>query len=44
MTLNEEAQAFCWVNETEALQLNINEPTRILLDAVMARTAIPADD
>ncbi|MCH2592650.1 MAG: NUDIX domain-containing protein, partial [Pedosphaera sp.] len=44
VTLNEEAQAFRWVNETEALQLNINEPTRILLDAVMARTAIPADD
>ena len=44
VTLNEEAQAFRWVNESEALQLDINEPTRILLDAVMARTAIPADD
>ena len=44
VTLNEEAQAFRWVNESEALQLNINEPTRILLDAVMVRTAIPADE
>ena len=44
VTLNEEAQAFRWVNETEALQLNINEPTRILLNATMARAAIPADD
>ena len=44
VTLNEEAQAFRWVNETEALQLNINEPTRILLGTVMARAAIPADD
>ena len=43
VTLNEEAQAFRWVSETEALQLNLTRPTRILLDAVMARAAIPAD-
>ncbi len=43
VTLNEEAQAFCWTSETEALQLNLNRPTRTLLDTVMARATVPAD-
>ena len=31
VTLNEEAQAFCWVSESEALALDLNKPTRTLL-------------
>ena len=41
--LNNEAQAFRWVSEPDALQLDLNRPTRILLDAVMANATIPAD-
>ena len=43
VTLNEEAQAFRWVSEAEALRLNLNKPTRKLLDAVTARAATLAD-
>ena len=43
VSLNEEAQAFRWVSELDARQLNLNRPTRILLDAVMANATIPAD-
>jgi phosphoglycolate phosphatase len=32
--LNEEAQDHCWVSVREALQMPLNQPTRILLDAV----------
>jgi hypothetical protein len=31
------------VSELDARQLNLNRPTRILLDAVMANATIPAD-
>jgi len=34
--LNEEALEFRWVALEEALKMRLNEPTRILLDAVMA--------
>jgi len=43
VTLNEEAQSFRWLSEPDALQLNLNQPTRFLLDAVMANSTIPAD-
>ena len=43
VTLNDEAQAFRWVSEPDALQLDLNRPTRILLDTVMANATIPAD-
>ena len=43
VTLNEEAQSFRWLSEPDALQLNLNRPTRFLLDAVMASSTILAD-
>ena len=43
VTLNEEAQAFRWMSETEAFTLNLNQPTRTLLDAVAARVPEPID-
>jgi ADP-ribose pyrophosphatase YjhB (NUDIX family) len=33
--LNDEAQEFCWLPLTDALQMPINTPTRILLEAVV---------
>ena len=41
--LNEEAQAFRWMSESEAMQLNLNQPTRTLLETVAAWSAIPTD-
>jgi phosphoglycolate phosphatase-like HAD superfamily hydrolase/ADP-ribose pyrophosphatase YjhB (NUDIX family) len=35
--LNDEALEFRWVAPREALRLRLNEPTRVLLDAVLAR-------
>jgi hypothetical protein len=35
--LNEEAQEFRWVALTDALQMNLNRPTRILLEALAPR-------
>jgi phosphoglycolate phosphatase-like HAD superfamily hydrolase/ADP-ribose pyrophosphatase YjhB (NUDIX family) len=35
--LNDEALEFRWVTPQEALKLRLNEPTRVLLDAVLAR-------
>ena len=43
VTLNEEAQAFRWMSESEAMQLNLNQPTRTLLETVAAWSAIPTD-
>ena len=34
--LNEEAQEFRWVRPEEALQMDLNQPTRILLNQVKA--------
>ncbi len=34
--LNDEAQAFRWIAPTAALELDLNRPTRILLEAVLA--------
>ncbi len=34
VTLNEEAQEFAWVSTEEARQLDLNNPTKILLDRV----------
>jgi len=36
--LNEEAQEFHWVSLEEALAMELNRPTRILIEAVMARS------
>jgi phosphoglycolate phosphatase len=35
VTLNEEAEVFRWVSVQEALGMNLNHPTRLLLEAVM---------
>ena len=35
VTLNEEAQEFRWLTKTEALALELNQPTRVLLEEVM---------
>jgi ADP-ribose pyrophosphatase YjhB (NUDIX family) len=34
--LNEEAREFRWVTPEEALKLDLNQPTRVLLEAVQA--------
>jgi phosphoglycolate phosphatase-like HAD superfamily hydrolase/ADP-ribose pyrophosphatase YjhB (NUDIX family) len=39
VTLNEEAQDFRWLSLDAAMKLKLNTPTRILLDAVVARRA-----
>lgn len=41
VTLNEEAQEFRWLTLDAAAQLNLNKPTRILLDAVKANRKTP---
>lgn len=38
--LNEEAQEFRWVSPAQALALPLNQPTRILLEAVITQTKI----
>jgi ADP-ribose pyrophosphatase YjhB (NUDIX family) len=35
VTLNEEAVEYWWVTTKEALAMNLNQPTRILIEAVM---------
>ena len=35
--LNDEAEAFRWVTPAEALPMELNQPTRILIEAVLAR-------
>jgi phosphoglycolate phosphatase len=40
--LNEEAQEFCWVTLDAALALPLNQPTRVLIEAVKARRAVPS--
>ena len=35
--LNEEAQAFCWASVDEALAMDLNEPTRVLLEECLRR-------
>ena len=37
--LNEEAQEYCWSNEQEALQLELNKPTRVLLETILSQKA-----
>jgi phosphoglycolate phosphatase-like HAD superfamily hydrolase/8-oxo-dGTP pyrophosphatase MutT (NUDIX family) len=37
--LNDEAEAFRWVGPAEALNLDLNRPTRILIEAVLAQHA-----
>ena len=39
VTLNEEAQEFCWKSLDEALGMNLNQPTRILLEEIQHRIA-----
>jgi hypothetical protein len=37
--LNDEAEEFRWLALDEALKLALNSPTRVLIEAVMARPA-----
>ena len=37
--LNDEAQDYCWVSETEALKLELNKPTSILIETIIAQKA-----
>ncbi len=37
VVLNDEAEEFCWIEPRAALALNLNQPTRILLEAVLER-------
>ena len=39
VVLNDEARDFQWLPAAEALALPLNQPTRVLLEAVLARTA-----
>jgi phosphoglycolate phosphatase len=41
VTLNDEAEEFCWLTPAEALALDLNQPTRILLTEVMRQNLIP---
>ncbi len=41
--LNEEAQEFCWVTPAEALRLDLNQPTRVLLEECLRRGMLPAE-
>jgi hypothetical protein len=34
VTLNEEAQEYCWASIDVALGMNLNQPTRILLEEI----------
>ena len=43
VTLNEEAQAYKWVDESQAFNLDLNQPTKTLLYAVIPRSPIPND-
>jgi hypothetical protein len=40
VTLNEEAQEFRWLSLDDALELPLNQPTRILIEAVRRRTPV----
>ncbi|MDP6892001.1 MAG: HAD hydrolase-like protein [Verrucomicrobiota bacterium] len=42
--LNEEAQEYCWTNEKEALQLELNKPTRVLIETILSQEAISAHE
>jgi hypothetical protein len=35
VVLNDEAQEFRWVKPAEALKLELNKPTRVLIEAVI---------
>ena len=35
--LNDEAQDYCWVSEKEALKLELNKPTSILIETIAAQ-------
>ncbi|MBC8126962.1 MAG: HAD hydrolase-like protein [Gloeobacteraceae cyanobacterium ES-bin-144] len=42
VTLNDEAEEFLWLTPEEAQLLDLNQPTRILLEEALARTMIPS--
>jgi len=44
VTLNEEAQKYCWATEDEALQMDLNLPTQILLETVLSSEHATVDD
>ena len=37
--LNDEAQSFIWIDPREALALHLNQPTRTLIETVLARSS-----
>jgi ADP-ribose pyrophosphatase YjhB (NUDIX family) len=37
VTLNDEAQSFRWIKPAEALNMDLNQPTRILIEEVLRR-------
>ncbi len=41
VTLNDEAEEFAWVNMDEAMALNLNTATKVLLDRVIAEKLLP---
>jgi len=41
--LNDEAEEFQWLAPTEALKLDLNQPTRVLMDECLARQLLAHD-
>jgi 8-oxo-dGTP pyrophosphatase MutT (NUDIX family) len=41
VTLNDEAQEYRWVSPAEAFGLDLNEPTRLLLQEVLSQNLLP---
>jgi hypothetical protein len=39
--LNSEALSYLWIDPREALSLHLNEPTRTLIETVLARRLTP---
>jgi len=42
VTLNDEAEEFRWLPAAEAMALDLNEPTRVLLEHAVSNQLIPA--
>ncbi|MES2474380.1 MAG: HAD hydrolase-like protein [Verrucomicrobiota bacterium] len=42
VTLNDEAETFLWLSIADALALNLNQPTRVLLEDALEKRLIPA--
>ncbi len=42
VTLNDEAEHYKWLTPTEALKLDLNQPTRILIEEVLEQNLLPS--